>query len=230
MKLGSKAQSSCSRRRFAGWAMPPGSTCISGREGLGRTALTAARKQLVEDANGSGRSPRPSPGLEDTPSSSLVNDEAITAFQIAPANVNSTLSTAWGGTTSTTSSTGAASSGLCPGRCAVPLAPQDLGQWYVRGNNGQMAPFSAFAKTEWIVAPPVLPRFNGIAAQEIVGNPTPGSARARPWPRWKSSPGLNGGYTVAWTGLSYQERGEQPDRRALWHLGLLHLPVPCRAL
>ncbi len=203
-------------------------------QGLGRTALTAARKQLVEDANGSGQVAQARlQGLEDTNQLKItVNDEAITAFQISPANVNSTLSTAWGSTyVNDFVDRGRVKRVYVQGDAPFRSRPQDLGQWYVRGNNGAMAPFSAFAKTEWIVAPPVLPRFNGIAAQEIVGNPTPGISSGQAMAQMEKLAGaMNGGYTVAWTGLSYQERAASSQTGVLYGISVFFIFLCLAAL
>ncbi|MFX8051556.1 efflux RND transporter permease subunit, partial [Acinetobacter baumannii] len=53
-------------------------------------------------------------------------------------------------------------------------APEDLGQWYVRGNTGQMVPFSAFATEGWSAAAPSLSRFTGIPSFEFSGQAAPG--------------------------------------------------------
>jgi multidrug efflux pump subunit AcrB len=186
----------------------------------------------VEDASGRVAQARLQ-GLEDTPQLRVsLNDEAITAFQIALRRVNSTLSTAWGGTyVNDFVDRGRVKKVYVQGDAPYRSKPQDLGQWYVRGSNGQMAPFVAFAQTDWTVGAPVLPRFNGIAAQEVVGNPASGVSsvrRCRPWKTWRQAqrrvqrrlgrPVVSGA------------RREQPDRPALWRLDLLHLPVPGRAL
>ncbi|MFX9589403.1 efflux RND transporter permease subunit, partial [Acinetobacter baumannii] len=66
----------------------------------GAAALTAARKEQVEDANADKRLAQVRfGGLEDTPQIKVdLKDAAASALQVAPADVNSTIATAWGGT------------------------------------------------------------------------------------------------------------------------------------
>jgi len=202
--------------------------------GQGRTALTAARKQLVEDANGSGRVAQARlQGLEDTPQLNVaLNDEAITAFQIAPSDVNSTLSTAWGGTyVNDFVDRGRVKKVFVQGDAPYRSKPQDLGQWYVRGSGGEMAPFAAFAQTNWTVGAPVLPRFNGIAAQEVVGNPGPGISSGQAMQTMEDLAGkLNGGYSVAWAGLSYQERAASSQTGLLYGASIFFIFLCLAAL
>ena len=54
------------------------------------------------------------------------------------------------------------------------LKPEDLANFYVRGNQGQMAPFSAFSTLSWKQAPAQLTRYNGLPSMEILGTPAPG--------------------------------------------------------
>ncbi|HAK32782.1 MAG TPA: hydrophobe/amphiphile efflux-1 family RND transporter, partial [Acinetobacter radioresistens] len=54
------------------------------------------------------------------------------------------------------------------------MMPEDLDKWYVRNNQGQMVPFSAFATGEWTYGSPRLERYNGISSVNIQGTPAPG--------------------------------------------------------
>jgi len=203
-------------------------------QGQGRTALTAARKQLVEQANaGTDVTQARLQGLEDTPQLKVtLNDEAITAFQISPSDVNSTLSTAWGGNyVNDFVDRGRVKKVYVQGDAPYRSKPQDLGQWFVRGSNGQMAPFSAFSQTTWTVGAPVLPRFNGIAAQEIVGNPAPGVSSGQAMMQMEDMAGkLNGGYAVAWAGLSYQERAASSQTGLLYGASIFFIFLCLAAL
>ena len=54
------------------------------------------------------------------------------------------------------------------------VKPEDVGDWYVRGSTGTMAPFSAFATTDWTAGPAQLGRYNGQPSLEIQGQSAPG--------------------------------------------------------
>jgi multidrug efflux pump len=236
MKLGSKAQIfALSPPAIRGLGNSGGfDMYLQDAGGQGRTALTAARKQLVDDANASGRIAQARlQGLEDTPQLKVtLNDEAITAFQIAPTDVNSTLSTAWGGTyVNDFVDRGRVKRVFVQGDAPYRSKPQDLGQWYVRGSGGQMAPFAAFAQTDWTVGAPVLPRFNGIAAQEVVGNPAPGVSSGQAMQAVEDMAGkINGGYNVAWAGLSYQERSASSQTGLLYGASIFFIFLCLAAL
>ncbi|VFS94123.1 Acriflavine resistance protein B [Raoultella planticola] len=46
------------------------------------------------------------------------------------------------------------------------MLPEDIGNWYVRGSDGQMVPFSAFSTSHWEYGSPRLERYNGLPSME----------------------------------------------------------------
>lgn len=42
------------------------------------------------------------------------------------------------------------------------MLPDDINDWYVRGSDGQMVPFSAFSSSRWEYGSPRLERYNGL--------------------------------------------------------------------
>src|SRR5690606_31590938 len=115
-------------------------------------------------------------GQEDTPQYKIyVDNEKASAMGVSIAEINSTMSIAWGGSY--------INDFVDRGRIkkvyvqAVPdarMMPEDLNKWYVRSNAGQMVPFSAFATGEWTYGSPRLERYNGISSVNIQGTPAPG--------------------------------------------------------
>ena len=178
--------------------------------GAGREALTAARRQLTKLAGEDSRMAQVRfSGLEDTPQLKVyIDDDALTAFQIAPASANSTLSIAWGGLyVNDFVDRGRVKRVYVQGDAPYRAKPADLGQWFVRSANGEMAPFSAFASTRWTQGPVRLDRFNGIAAQQLQGSGAPGVSSGDAMTIMEENVGkLEGNFTPAWSGLSYQER------------------------
>ena len=62
-------------------------------------------------------------------------------------------------------------------------APEDIGDLYVRGATGTMAPFTAFSTVAWHQGPMQLTRYNGQPSMEILGQAAPGvssGGRGRP--------------------------------------------------
>ena len=52
--------------------------------------------------------------------------------------------------------------------------PSDIGQFYVRNNDGQMVPLSTLVKISKMSGPNFVTRFNLYNAAEIMGAPAPG--------------------------------------------------------
>jgi len=202
--------------------------------GAGRAALTAARRQLVQLAEGNARLGQVRlSGLEDTPQLKVnIDDEALTAFQIAPAAANSTLSIAWGGLyVNDFVDRGRVKRVYVQGDAPYRTKPADLGQWFVRSSSGQMAPFSSFASTEWTQGPVRLDRFNGIAAQQLNGSGAPGVSSGDAMDVMEENAGtLDGGFSVAWSGLSYQERAASSQSGLLYGASIFFIFLCLAAL
>lgn len=86
--------------------------------------------------------------------------------------------------------------------------PEDLRNVYVRSQNGQMIPLSALVTIERTTGPEIVERFNVFPAAKIVGGPAPGhsSGEALKIMEQLAAEVLPEGYTIAWTGSSYQEK------------------------
>jgi multidrug efflux pump len=88
------------------------------------------------------------------------------------------------------------------------MKPEDIGSVYVRGQQG-MIPLSALTTIRRVVGPEQLERFNGFIAAKIMGNGSAGisSGEAIRLVEETASQVLPSGYTLAWTGQAYQEKG-----------------------
>lgn len=202
--------------------------------GAGNTALTAARQQLTQLAN---EEPRLSQvrlsGLEDTPQLKVdMDDDALTAFQITPANANSTLSIAWGGLyVNDFVDRGRVKRVYVQGDAPYRNEPADLGQWFVRSSSGEMAPFSAFAASHWTQGPVRLDRFNGIAAQQLQGAGAEGVSSGDAMKLMEEAAAkLDGNYSVAWSGLSFQERASSSQSMLLYAASIFFIFLCLAAL
>jgi multidrug efflux pump len=100
--------------------------------------------------------------------------------------------------------------------------PDDLSLWYVRGNNGQMAPLSAFTTAHWTQGPAALTRYNGLPAVELNGQGAPGVSSGQALKEmdaiFQKLP-KDVGYEL--TGLSYQEQASGAQAPALYALSIL---------
>ncbi len=85
--------------------------------------------------------------------------------------------------------------------------PTDLGQIYVRADNGAMVPVSALIKTNSVIGPEQLERFNGGLSAKFLGNGVPGvsSGDAIRIVQEVAQETLPPGYDLAWSGQAFQQ-------------------------
>jgi multidrug efflux pump len=145
---------------------------LQDRAGLGHEALMAARNQLLGMAAKDPRLTRVRPnGQDDMPEFRLEIDHAKAgALGITVADINDTLSTAWGGAyVNDFNDRGRTKKVYLQAEAEARMTPEDLDKWYVRNAKGEMVPFSAFASAKWVYGSPRLERFNGVSALEMMG-------------------------------------------------------------
>jgi multidrug efflux pump len=185
--------------------------------GLSRADFKSRVDRLLADADGdpvlSGVRLN---SLEDNPTLKIdVDEDKVGALGLAQADVDSTLTTAWGGTyVNDFVDRGRVKRVYVQGDAPYRSRPEDLGSWFVRSASGEMAPFSAFAKTRWELAPTTLLRFNGVSSYEIQGDAAQGRSTGEAMNRMATLAAKLPGTSVAWSGLSYQERlsgGQAPS-------------------
>jgi multidrug efflux pump len=195
------------------------------RSGLGHDALLAARNQFLGMAAQDKRlvGVRPN-GQEDMPELQLDVDHAKAgALGLSVADINDTLSTAWGGSyINDFLDRGRIKKVYLQGDAPARMTPEDLDKWYVRNKAGDMVPFSAFATAHWTYGSPRLERFNGQPSMEILGQSAPGLSSGEAMQAVedimaKLPPGI--GYD--WSGTSYEERRSGSQAPALYALSLL---------
>ncbi|MET0373750.1 MAG: efflux RND transporter permease subunit [Rhizorhabdus sp.] len=162
-------------------------------------------------------------GLDDAPTLTVdIDQEKVGALGISQAAVDQTLSAAWGGTyVNDFVDRGRVKRVYVQGDAPYRSRPEDLANWYVRSTSGDMVPFSAFARTRWAQTPNVLNRFNGVSAYEIQGQPAPGQSSGEAMDRIADIAAQQPGTSVAWSGLSYQERLSGSQAPLLYGLSLL---------
>jgi len=146
--------------------------------------------------------------LKDTPTLKVaIDEEKVGALGISQAQVDSTLTTAWGGQyVGDFVDRGRVKRVYVQGDAAYRSRPEDLGDWFVRSSSGDMAPFSAFSQISWSQAPTTLSRFNGVPSYEIQGDAAEGKSTGEAMQHMTDIVAKLPGVTVAWSGLSYQER------------------------
>ena len=207
---------------------------LQDRVGLGHDALLAARNQLLGLAS---QSPilagvRPN-GQEDMPELQLDTDLAkAEALGVSQNDINSTLSTAWGSSyVNDFIDRGRVKKVYMQGDAQSRMVPEDLNKWYVRNNNGDMVPFSAFASAYWTYGSPRLERYNGFSAMEIQGSAAPGYSTGQAMDEMERLvKQLPNGISSEWTGISFQERSSSGQAPLLYGLSLLFVFLCLAAL
>ncbi|UZK71101.1 efflux RND transporter permease subunit [Sphingomonas sp. S1-29] len=161
--------------------------------------------------------------LPDVPTLEVVIDQARAgALGLNPNQVDSTLSAAWGGVyVNDFVDRGRVKRVYVQGDAPYRASPEDLTNWFVRGGNGQMAPFSSFAETRWGTAPTTLGRFQGQPSYQIQGEPAEGESSGAAMERMMELAAELPGVSVEWSGLSYQERVSGGQAPLLYGLSLL---------
>jgi multidrug efflux pump len=148
-------------------------------------------------------------GVEDAPQVKVdIDREKASALGLSIADVNQTLSAAWGSSyVNDFIDHGRVKRVYVQGEPNSRMQPEDLNNWYVRNVQGGMVPFAAFANARWTYGPQKLSRFNGVPAYEIQGNPAPGRSSGEAMDVMESLVGkLPAGVGLEWTGLSFEEK------------------------
>ena len=161
--------------------------------------------------------------LEDNPTLDVDMDEAkIGALGLSQAQVDQTLSAAWGGDyVDDFVDRGRVKRVYVQGDAQYRSRPEDLADWFVRSSNGEMAPFSSFAHLRWGQAPASLLHFNGVSSYEIQGDAAPGKSTGQAMALVTEIAAKLPGVSVAWSGLSYQERLSGGQAPLLYGVSLL---------
>ena len=193
--------------------------------GTDRAALAKARDQLIGAASKDSKlvAVRRT-DLPETPQLHVDIDQAkAAALGLAPRDIASTLSAAWGGDyVNDFVDRGRVKRVFVQGDAPYRSKPSDLAKWYVRGASGTMTPFDAFATTRWTFGPQALGRYNGLAAYGIQGQAAPGVSSGTAMDEVEHlAHQLPPGTTYAWTGLSYQERLASNQATRLYAISIL---------
>ncbi|WP_294328390.1 efflux RND transporter permease subunit, partial [uncultured Sphingomonas sp.] len=151
-----------------------------------------------------------------------IDQQRLSTLGLTQGDVNNTLSTAWGGRyVNDFIDRGRVKRVFVQGDAPYRSEPTDLSQWFVRGSNGQMVPFSSFSRTGWTVAPTTLSRFQGLPSFEFQGQAAPGVSSGEAMERIAELAGQIPGTSVAWAGLSFQERLSSGQAPILYGLSIL---------
>jgi multidrug efflux pump len=197
---------------------------LQNTSGMSRDQFAAARDRLLAAANADPLLAQVRlTELPDVASLKInIDEQRATAFGLNPSDVNSTLSTAWGGRyVNDFIDRGRVKRVYVQADAPFRASPANIGGWYVRNNQGQMVPFSSFSTSSWTTAPTSLSRFEGLAAYEISGQAAPGRSSGQAMAEIEKLASQIPGVGVAWSGASYQERIASGQAPLLYAVSLI---------
>ncbi|MGO2367702.1 MAG: efflux RND transporter permease subunit [Serratia sp. (in: enterobacteria)] len=147
-------------------------------------------------------------GLEDKAQLQVdVDQQKASAQGLQQADINNTLSAAWGGAyINDFIDRGRVKRVYMQGQASSRSAPDDINQWFVRGSSGSMASFASFANTRWLSGPQMLQRFNGLLATQLQGSSVLGESSGTAMAQMQGIIASVTGFGLEWSGLSYQEQ------------------------
>jgi multidrug efflux pump len=207
---------------------------LQDRGGLGHAKLMEARNQLLGMAM---QNPklilvRPN-GQDDAPQFKLeIDDVRAGALGVSLADINSVLGTAWGSSyVNDFIENGRVKKVYLQAGAEYRMLPEDINRWYVKNNQNEMVPFSAFATAHWQYGSPRLERYNGIPSVEIMGQAAPGISTGEAMAEVeRMAAQLPAGSGYEWTGLSYEEKKAGAQAPALYAISLLVVFLSVAAL
>ncbi|MBI1921885.1 MAG: efflux RND transporter permease subunit [Geobacter sp.] len=207
---------------------------LQDRGGLGHDKLMEARNQLLGMAMKNPKlvAVRPN-GQDDTPQFKLdIDDVRAGALGVSVTDINNVLATAWGSAyVNDFIQGGRVKKVYLQSDARYRMVPEDIGKWYVRNNQGEMVPFSAFATPRWQYGSPRLERYNGIPSMEVMGQAAPGISTGEAMAEMeKMAAQLPAGIGYEWTGLSYEEKQAGKQAPALYAISLLVVFLAVAAL
>lgn len=193
--------------------------------GQGHEHLMKARATLLEAAS---KRPelalvRPN-GKGDEPQYQItIDDQKARAFGVTLADVNTTMSAAWGSSyVNDFIDRERVKRVYVQGIPTSRITPEDFAKWYVRNKAGEMVSFASFAKGYWTYGSPKFERYNGAPAIEMMGQPAPGYSSGEAMKAIEEvAATLPKSFSIEWTGLSYEERLSGSQSVALYVLSVI---------
>lgn len=198
---------------------------LQDRGGLGHEALTQAAQQLLQMANEHEglRDVRQNGQPDNTQYQLIIDQEKARTLGVSINDINNTLSIAWGSNyVNDFVDRGRVKKVYVQAQADYRMVPEDINKWFVRNNQGEMVPFSAFASGKWTSGPQQVERFNGVPSINIQGSAAPGFSTGDAMTIMESlSEQLPRGFGYEWTGLSYQEKQAGSQAPLLYLLSML---------
>jgi multidrug efflux pump len=161
-----------------------------------------------------------------------IDRQKAESFGVSVSSVNSMLSTIFSGNSvNDFDMNGSLRPVIVQADAAYRMQPEDIEAWYAQNSAGEMVSFASFLETEWISTTPSLARIDGISAVSVSGSPADGYSSGEAMDAMAALVSeMDGGYGVAWTGLSYQEQQAGNQAPYLYALSALVVFLSLAAL
>lgn len=144
-----------------------------------------------------------------------IDRQKAQAQGLAQADINNTLSAAWGGVyINDFNDRGRVKRVYMQSDAEWRSSPENISAWNVRGSNDVMAPFSSFSTLHWTTGPQMLQRFNGLSAVQFQGSAAEGVSSGSAMDAIENILENVDGFGLQWSGLSYQEQSS--SGQTLW--------------
>ena len=191
----------------------------------GNEALSQAARDLIASGGGTGKvvALRNNNKEVEPQMKVLLDQEKIGAMGVDISAVNAMLATIFtGSNVNDFTLNGEIKPVYVQGDAPYRMQPSDLDHWNARNNDGEMVPFSSFTNVAWVNGTPALSRFNATSAIPLDGAAAPGvSSGDAMLEMERLTDQLGGGYSVAWQGISYQERLSGAQAPILYAISVL---------
>jgi len=144
-----------------------------------------------------------------------IDQKQAMANGLTQSAINSTLSSAWGGSyINDFIDRGRIKRVIMQGDAEFRSKPEDLAQWHVRNDQNQMVPFSNFSQVGWSGGPEVVNRFMGYTALQMEADRAKDSSSGQAMQDVEALIAEQEGVDVVWSGLSFEEK--QSNNQAIW--------------
>lgn len=144
-----------------------------------------------------------------------IDRQKAQAQGLAQADINNTLSAAWGGVyINDFNDRGRVKRVYMQSDAEWRSSPENISAWNVRGSNDVMAPFSSFSTLHWTTGPQMLQRFNGLSAVQFQGSAAEGVSSGSAMDAIENILKNVDEFGLQWSGLSYQEQSS--SGQTLW--------------
>jgi len=207
---------------------------LQDRGGLGHSQLMQAQEQFLQMA---AQSPVlanvRSNGLADTPQFNVrVDREKALTLGVPVSRINELLVTAWGSQyINDFLDDGRIKRVFVQGDAPFRMLPGDFEAWYLRNAAGGMTPLGELIDTDWTYGSPRLEAFNSVPSREILGEPAPGFSTGEAMDEVERLVSrLPEGISLAWSGVSFQERAAGAQAPLLYALSVLVVFLALAAL